>query len=200
MNATTTFTLARISNSALRDALSLQALGCPIEVETAWGWLMALPWETGRVHRLLANHPERRISVPDWALPNFDVVRGWCDECRGYWRRRRCEHSWPTPILPPELQQQELDNKGGVSCWDIVNALAAAGCHPVVRGAFKWRALCPVCRMRGKFDRRVYVERNPETGRDRLSTFCHCDVRDIFSILGLPMPGRKIHLWGEEVA
>jgi hypothetical protein len=175
--------------SALRDALSLQALGCPIEIETDHGWLMAMSWETGRLHRLLANHPDRGISIPDWALPDFGVIRGYCDDCRAPRARRRCDHAWPIPILPP---RKSVGNYRGAmararfpSVERIVEALASTGCRPVVRGAFKWRALCPVCRMRRKLDRRVYVERDPETGRDRLSTFCHCNTRDILAVLGL---------------
>lgn len=162
--------------SALIDALSLQALGCPVEVETDHGWLTVMCWETGRLHRLLANHPDRRIDLPEWAQPDFDVI---------------CGRTWPVPILPPRRRPRAYFHRGAIararfpSAERIVEALAATGCMPVVRGAYKWRALCPVCRMRGKVDRRVYVERDPEMGRDWLSTFCHCGIRDILAVLGL---------------
>lgn len=176
------------SNSTLRDALGLQALGCPVEVETELGWLTVMSWETGRLHRLLANHPDHRIRLPDWALPDFAVIRGWCDDCSPINVRDRCQHAWPTPILPPKSRtrlHRGAREKGFPAVERIVQALASTGCMPVVRGAFKWRAMCPICRMRGKPDRRVYVERDPATSRERLSTFCHCDLKDILAVLGL---------------
>ncbi len=158
--------------SALIDGLTLQALGCPVHVETDHNPVLVMSWETGRLHWLLANHPERRIDLPEWALPEFDVVAG---------------RAWPTPIVPPTSRR---NHRGAIvrrfpAVERIVAALASAGCMPVCRGAYKWRALCPICLMRGKRDRRVYVERDPETGRDRLSAFCRCDRRDILAVLGL---------------
>jgi len=174
--------------SSLTDAFALYALGLPVEVETEHGWLRVMSWEFGRLHYLLAGHPERSIRLPEWAVPSFNVIRGYCDECaRPTWRRRRCDHSWPTPIRPPDWKPPEARPiQGAVSCEDLVAALAAAGCQPVVRGAFKWRSLCPVCLMDGKRDRRLYVDRDHESGRDRLSSFCHCSAGDILAVLGLP--------------
>lgn len=158
----------------LADALRLQALGCPVEVETEHDWLMVQPWDPGKLCRLLSNHPERQIRLPEWAQPAFEVISG---------------RKWPVPILPPDSASPTSPGQGhSAACEEIVQALAAAGCQPVVRGAFKWRALCPVCMLRGKRDRRLYVERDPQTGRDRLSSFCHCSAADILAVLGLSRP------------
>jgi len=171
--------------SAFYDALRLQAIGVPVEVGTPHGWLLVSSWETGRLCRLLGDH-DQPIRVPEWALPDFDVIRGICDACLAA-RRRWCDHAWPVPLVDPDaLRRRRLQQeRGGVSMFDIVAALAAAGCCPVVRGAFRWRALCPVCRMRGKMDRRLYIERDGATGQERLSTFCHCRNSDILAVLGL---------------
>lgn len=170
----------------LKDGLAAQALGCPLEVQTDHGRTLVMSWETGRLHWLTANHPDREIELPDWALPDFDVIAG---------------RAWPVPIMSPDQRQRLTRQRHGLSgptAEEMVAALSAAGCRPIVRGAFKWRALCPVCRMRGKSDRRVYVERDFRTGRDRLSTFCHCGREEILVFLGLVSPEqapRRVPLW-----
>lgn len=155
--------------SPLSDGLRAQALGLPLYVEAENGRVTVMPWETGRLHMLLADHPLTEIEVPEWAMGrlDYDVLTG---------------RAWPVPILPP---RPAPTRRGGVTCEQIVEALVASGCRPIVRGAYRWRALCPVCRMRGKMDRRVYVTRDFEAGRDRLSSFCHCDEADIMAALGL---------------
>lgn len=165
-----------MSYGALADALHMAALGCPVEVEVdPLRWELVMPWEVGRLHMLLASHPDRRIYLPTWAAPDFKVIAG---------------RAWPVPIMPPKGADRAYTHDsapvwGGATCEQVVEALARAGCNPVPRGAFKWRALCPVCRMRGKRDRRVYVERDFQQGRDRISSFCLCDTADILAVLGL---------------
>ena len=175
--------------TALLDALQVQAIGCPVEVQTEHGWLLVMSWETGRLHRLLATH-ERELRLPEWALPDFDVIAG-----------RR----FPLPITPPEPPTSTAGTHAPTASStarleDVLRALGAAGCRPMPGTEGRWRSLCPLCMLRGRVDRRVLVSYQPTTATARLHCFStgHSGA-ELRAALGL-YRRRPVELWGEAVS
>ncbi len=189
-------------SSNLTDALGLQALGLPVEVETSHGWLLLHSWEAGRLHRLLAAHPERRVGVPDWAVPSFDVVRGYCDACAARRRRRWCDHAIPLPITAQRPARTGAAGGGGghgdLRLEDVLVAVAAAGSRPMPKGAGNFRAQCPICILRGRHDRRLSLTYRPDRP-PRVHCFGGCSYADLVAVLGLGRT-RLNRIFGEVAA
>jgi len=53
--------------------------------------------------------------------------------------------------------------------------------------------MCPVCLMRGRFDRRLSVTFGPD--RVRIHCFGHCDRRDVLAVLGLNQVWTRGSVW-----
>lgn len=171
--------------SALRDGLQAQALGLPVNVDTDHGRLLVMSWETGRLHRLLAGHPGRRIEAPEWAIPSFEVIEG---------------RAIPLPITPPRPPSAAPRSRGEVRLEEALPALTAAGCRPLPGTEGRWRALCPVCMLRGRWDRRVVAIYRRETATVSVHCFSssHSD-NDLRLALGIGTEMRTVALQAEEV-
>lgn len=168
--------------STLRDALTLQSLGCPVTVTVDGHKQLIMSWETGRLFRLLATHPDRTIDIPEWAIPEWDVITG---------------RKQPIPITPPRPETRKSDSFSPLPrLEDALTALGSKGCRPQHGTEARWRAQCPLCRIRGRYDLRVQVRYHPDTATASLHCFStgHTDA-ELLAALELaagpaPLAGR----------
>lgn len=144
-----------------RDVLQLMAIGCSLEIRverrSGSDWILCLPWDTGRACRLLANHPDRHVHVPDWCLPDFDVVEGRSKVRELVDGKFRVRDVFVIPILPPSPAGEGGAHDAGVGLTEVLRALVDAGCPPRSQGPGQWRSICPICRHRQRYDRRLWV-------------------------------------------
>ena len=143
--------------TALTDALRLHSLGCPVDVQTEHGWCRTMCWETGRLHMLLAIHPDRAIRIPEWAMPDWDVIAGRKKVVLPITRPKPAEAADSSTPLTNASGAGFRNGIAELGLEDVLERLATAGCKPMPKGNGEWRSLCPINKLRGHADRRVSV-------------------------------------------
>jgi hypothetical protein len=166
------------ADSSFRDALTMLALGCPVELTIPHRWPPIVVWpdDYGPAARLLPNHPEIRVDLPAWARPTDDALRG---EMPTYTRRpvRRSD----TPVGHAERPIGGTP-QGGWPIDRVVAALGALGYLVRKRRPRQWRAKCPYHGGRSGTSLSL-LER--EDGSLWVGCFSGCYYLDILAVLGL---------------